>query len=324
MHSARLFFFLAHCVIFVLRLTRPLPLHNLPSMNTKKTSPETPAKPVTAPDIQARKGGEKICCMTAYDYSSGLLADQAGMDLILVGDSLAMVVLGHENTLSVTVDEMVHHTRATSRGVKRALVVGDMPFMSYCTVDRAFETAHRLMGQGHAGAVKLEGGISVAPQIKAMTDAGIPVMAHVGLTPQHVAKFGGFKAQGKSVDAAKALIEDAKAVEEAGAFCVVLEAIPVEVATLITESVSIPTIGIGAGNVTDGQVLVYHDVLGLFDRFTPKFVRRYAELGPAVKEALGKYRDDVRRGLFPADKNTFFMPDDQVDQVRKIKVKKKK
>ena len=293
-------------------------------MSTKKTTPKAPAKPVTAPDIQARKNGEKICCLTAYDYPSALLADRAGVDLVLVGDSLGMVVLGHEDTLSVTVDDMVHHTRAASRGVTRALLVGDMPFMSFCTVDRALETAHRLMGEGHAKAVKLEGGVAVVPQIEALTNAGIPVMAHVGLTPQHIARFGGFKAQGKSVESAKALIDDARAVEEAGAFSVVLEAIPVEVASLITESVSIPTIGIGAGNVTDGQVLVYHDVLGLFDRFTPKFVRRYAELGQASAEAIAQYVDDVRRELFPADKNTLFMPDTQVDQVRKIKVKKKK
>ena len=293
-------------------------------MSTKKESPKAQVKPVTAPDIQARKNGEKICCITAYDYPSALLADRAGVDVILVGDSLGMVVLGYEDTLSVTVDDMVHHTRAASRGAKHALVVGDMPFMSFCTVDRALETAHRLMGEGHAKAVKLEGGATVAPQIKALADAGIPVMAHVGLTPQHIARFGGFKAQGKSVEAAKALIDDARAVEEAGAFSVVIEAIPVEVAGLITDSVSIPTIGIGAGNVTDGQVLVYHDVLGLFDRFTPKFVRRYAELGQASVEAMTQYVDDVRRGLFPADKNTLFMPDDQVDQVRKIKVKKKK
>ena len=293
-------------------------------MSTKKTPPKAPVKPVTAPDIRTRKNGEKISCLTAYDYPSALLADRAGVDVVLVGDSLAMVVLGQEDTLSVTVDDMVHHTRAASRGVTRALLVGDMPFMSFCTVDRALETAHRLMGEGHAKAVKLEGGAPVVPQIKALTDAGIPVMAHVGLTPQHIAKFGGFKAQGKSVEAAKALIDDARAVEEAGAFSVVLEAIPVEVAGLITDSISIPTIGIGAGNVTDGQVLVYHDVLGLFDRFTPKFVRRYADLGQASAEAITKYVEDVRRGLFPADKNTFFMPDDQVEQVRKIKVKKKK
>ena len=293
-------------------------------MSTQKTPPKAPVKPVTAPDIRARKNGEKISCLTAYDYPSALLADRAGVDVVLVGDSLAMVVLGQEDTLSVTVDDMVHHTRAASRGVTRALLVGDMPFMSFCTVDRALETAHRLMGEGHAKAVKLEGGAPVVPQIKALTDAGIPVMAHVGLTPQHIAKFGGFKAQGKSVEAAKALIDDARAVEEAGAFSVVLEAIPVEVAGLITDSISIPTIGIGAGNVTDGQVLVYHDVLGLFDRFTPKFVRRYADMGQASAEAIAKYVEDVRRGLFPADKNTFFMPDDQVEQVRKIKVKKKK
>jgi 3-methyl-2-oxobutanoate hydroxymethyltransferase len=281
--------------------------------------------PITAPDIQARKGAdEKICCITAYDYPSALVADSAGVDVILVGDSLAMVVLGHEDTLSVTVDEMVHHTLAASRGVSRALLVADMPFMSYCTVERALESAGRLMSRGRAKAVKLEGGAPVAPQIRALTDAGIPVMGHVGLTPQHIARFGGFKAQGKSAEAARALIDDAQAVEEAGAFCVVLEAMPVECAQLITEAVDIPTIGIGAGDATDGQILVYHDVLGLFDRFVPKFVRRYAELGEASRQAMAQYCDDVRRGRFPGDKNTIYMPEDQVAQVRKIRVKKKK
>lgn len=288
---------------------------------TQKTNP---AAPVTAPSIQARKGGEKIACMTAYDYSSGMIVDASGMDLVLVGDSLAMVVLGHEDTLSVTMDEMIHHVRATSRGVKRALLVADMPFMSYATVDDALRNAGRFISEGRAKAVKLEGGEPVVPQIKAMVDAGIPVMGHIGLTPQHVAKFGGFKAQGKSAEAAKALIADAQAVEEAGAFCLVLEAIPVEVAQLITDAVNIPTIGIGAGNVTDGQILVYHDTLGLFDRFTPKFVRKYAEFGTASKESFESYVEDVRLGRFPADKNTIYMPDDQVAAIRKIKVKKKK
>lgn len=293
-------------------------------MSTPQDSTPAKAKPITAPDIRAMKNGDKICCMTAFDYASGLIADQAGMDLILVGDSLAMTVLGHADTLSVTVDEMVHHTRAASRGVEHALLVADMPFMSFATVDKALENGGRLMSEGRAKAVKLEGGIPVAPQIRALTQAGIPVMAHVGLTPQHMAEFGGFKAQGKSADATRALIEDARAVEEAGAFCVVLEAMPVEAAELITEAVAIPTIGIGAGNVTDGQVLVYNDVLGLFDRFTPKFVRRYAELGAAAREALQRYCADVRRTTFPGDKNTIYMPDDQLTQVRKIKVRPKK
>ena len=279
---------------------------------------------MTAPGIQAMKGAQKICCMTAYDYSSGTIADESGMDLVLVGDSLAMVVLGHEDTLSVTMDEMIHHTLAASRGVKRALLVADMPFMSFCTVERALKNAGRFISEGRATAVKVEGGVPVVPQIKALTDAGIPVMAHIGLTPQHIAKFGGFKAQGKSAEATKTLIEDALAVEAAGAFCVVLEAIPVEAAKLITQAVSIPTIGIGAGNVTDGQILVYHDVLGLFDRFTPKFVRKYAELGKESVEAFKQYCDDVQRGRFPGDKNTFYMPEDQLAQVRKIKVKGKK
>lgn len=279
---------------------------------------------MTAPAILARKGGDKISCITAYDYSSGLIADSAGVDLVLVGDSLAMVVLGHEDTLSVTMDEMIHHVRATSRGVKNALLVADMPFMSFCTVEDALRNGGRFISEGRAKAVKLEGGIPVVPQIKALTEAGIPVMAHIGLTPQHVAKFGGFKAQGKSVEAAKALIEDARAVEKAGAFCLVLEAIPVEVAQLVTDAVDIPTIGIGAGNVTDGQILVYHDVLGLFDRFTPKFVRQFAKQGEEAISALSEYVRDVRSSRFPGDKNTFYMPDDQVDAVRKIKIKKKK
>lgn len=304
-------------------MTRRPVAHTLPAMSTNKKSTDK-VTVATAPSIQAMKGGEKICCMTAYDYSSGLIADQSGMDLVLVGDSLAMVVLGHEDTLSVTMDEMIHHVRATSRGVSRALLVADMPFMSFCTVERALKNAGRMVAEGHAKAVKLEGGIPVVPQIRAIADAGIPVMGHVGLTPQHVARFGGFKAQGKSAEATKALIEDAQAVEEAGAFCVVLEAIPVEAAELITQAVSIPTIGIGAGNVTDGQILVYHDVLGLFDRFTPKFVRQYAKLGVKSTKAFEEYCDDVRRGRFPGEKNTIYMPDDQVDQVRKIKIKNKK
>lgn len=291
---------------------------------TTPLSPLADAKAVTAPMIQATKGAGSICCMTAYDYSSGIIADAAGMDIVLVGDSLAMVVLGHEDTLSVTVDEMVHHVRATSRGVKRALLVADMPFMSYCTVERALHNAGRFISEGRAKAVKLEGGEPVAPQVEAMTAAGIPVIGHIGLTPQHIAKFGGFKAQGKSVEAAKALINDAQAIEAAGAIAIVLEAIPVEVAQLITDAVDIPTIGIGAGNVTDGQVLVYHDVLGMFDRFTPKFVRTYADLGTAAREALEQYGKDVRGGRFPGDKNTIYMSDDQAAQVRKIKVKKKK
>jgi len=294
-------------------------------MSTTKTpTPVSKATPVSAPAIQAQKGGEKICCMTAYDYPTGLIVDKAGVDLALVGDSLAMVALGHEDTLSVTMDEMIHHVRATSRGVQRALLVADMPFMSYCTVDDALRNAGRFVSEGRAKAVKLEGGVSVVPQIEAIVAAGIPVMAHIGLTPQHVAKFGGFKAQGKTVEAAKALVEDAQAVEAAGAFCVVLEAIPVEVAQLITDSLNIPTIGIGAGNVTDGQILVYHDVLGLFDRFTPKFVRTYAEQGKEAVDYLTQYCTDVRSTRFPADKNTIYMSDDLAVQVRKIKVKKKK
>lgn len=282
------------------------------------------AKPVTAPDIQSRKGGEKICCMTAYDYSSGMIVDRAGMDIVLVGDSVAMVVLGHDDTLSVTMDEMIHHVKATSRGVRHALLVADMPFLSYATREDALHNAGRFFREGNARAVKLEGGVAVTPQIEALTTAGIPTMGHIGLTPQHVAKFGGFKVQGKCVKTAKALIEDAQAVEAAGAFCVVLEAIPVEVAQLITDAIDIPTIGIGAGNVTDGQILVFHDMLGLFDRFTPKFVRRYAEQGRDAVQHMEQYCKDVRATRFPADKNTIYMPDDDAVAIRKIKIKKKK
>ncbi len=293
-------------------------------MNTPTKPNMAKDKPLTAPDIQAMKGDSKICCLTAYDYSSGLIVDNAGVDVVLVGDSLAMVVLGHKDTLSVTVDDMVHHTLATSRGVNHALLVADLPFMSFATVDRALDSAGRLVSEGRAKAVKLEGGVSVVPQIEALVAAGVPVMAHVGLTPQHMAKFGGFKTQGKSADATRALIDDAQAVEAAGAFSVVLEAMPVEAAALITDSVTIPTIGIGAGNVTDGQILVYHDALGLFDRFTPKFVRRFAEQGEAGRKALELYCAEVRRGTFPGDKNTFYMPEEELAQVRKIKVKPKK
>ena len=285
-------------------------------MSTQSAKPAV--RPVTAPDIQARKGGDKIVCMTAYDYPTGLAADAAGMDLVLVGDSLAMVVLGHEDTLSVTMDEMIHHAKAASRGVERALLVGDMPFMSARTVDVAMENAGRFVSEGRVKAVKIEGGVSMAPQIRAVVQAGVPVMGHVGLTPQHVARFGGFKAQGKTAKAAQALLGDALAVEEAGAFSVVLEAMPVEVAERITDALTIPTIGIGAGAVTDGQILVYNDVLGVFDRFTPKFVRRFAELGAASRTALEEYVDAVRAGRFPGEEHSFFMPKDQLDELERL------
>lgn len=223
--------------------------------------------------------GEKISMLTAYDYSTAKLMDEAGINGILVGDSLGMVMLGYEDTLPVTMEDMIHHTAAVCRGAKNTLVVGDMPFMSYqVSVEEAVYNAGRLMKEGRCQAVKLEGGASVCPQIRAITNASIPVMAHIGLTPQSINAFGGFKVQGKSEEAAKKLLEDAKAVEEAGAFAVVLECVPAKLAELISKSISIPTIGIGAGAGCDGQILVYQDMLGLFSDFTPKFVKKYANV----------------------------------------------
>ncbi|WP_147819885.1 3-methyl-2-oxobutanoate hydroxymethyltransferase [Salidesulfovibrio onnuriiensis] len=283
-------------------------------------------KTVTAPDIQAMKGGDsRIACLTAYDYATGVTADESGADLVLVGDSLAMVVLGHEDTLSVTMEEMIHHTRAASRGVKKALLVADMPFMSYhVSLEQAVANAGRLVQEGRAKAVKLEGGRNMAERIRAIVDAGIPVMGHLGLTPQSVNAFGGFKAQAKTAEAVQTLVEDALALVDAGIFSLVLEAMPAEAAELVTARIPVPTIGIGAGNVTDGQILVWHDVLGMFDRFTPKFVRRYAELGKEATTALSRYCEDVRHGRFPAEKNTIRMSDEELPGLKKIKPKKRK
>ena len=249
--------------------------------------------------------GEKISMLTAYDYSTAKLMDEAGINGILVGDSLGMVMLGYEDTLPVTMEDMIHHTAAVCRGAKNTLVVGDMPFMSYqVSVEEAVYNAGRLMKEGRCQAVKLEGGASVCPQIRAITNASIPVMAHIGLTPQSINAFGGFKVQGKSEEAAKKLLEDAKAVEEAGAFAVVLECVPAKLAELISKSISIPTIGIGAGAGCDGQILVYQDMLGLFSDFTPKFVKKYANVGEMMTQAFRDYIADVQEGSFPAPEHT--------------------
>lgn len=299
----------------------------------KKTAPDQPYggavrpdKAVTVPDIVSLKDTDrKIACLTAYDYATGVTAEESGADLVLVGDSLAMVVLGHEDTLSVTMDEMIHHTRATSRGVKHALLVGDMPFMSYHSgVEQAVLNAGRFVQEGRAKAVKLEGGRVAAERIRAIVDAGIPVMGHLGLTPQRVNVFGGFKAQGKTAEAIQELLEDAQALVEAGVFSIVLEAMPVEAAEIVTASIPVPTIGIGAGNVTDGQILVWHDVLGMFNRFTPRFVHRYAELGTEATRALGQYCEDVRSGRFPAEENTIHIKDEELAGLKTIKVKQGK
>jgi 3-methyl-2-oxobutanoate hydroxymethyltransferase len=264
----------------------------------------------------AKQKNERLTMLTAYDYSTAKLIDAAGIDSVLVGDSLGMVMLGYEDTLSVTMEDMIHHTKAVARGVKDALVVSDLPFMSYQTsVYDAVSNAGRLIKEGRAQAVKLEGGIEVCPQIKAIVEASIPVMAHIGLTPQSVNAFGGFKVQGKDEEAARNLIEQAKAVEGAGAFAVVLECIPAKLADLITKSISIPTIGIGAGNGCDGQVLVYQDMLGLYSDFTPKFVKRYAEIGPQMQTAIEGYISEVKSGAFPAAEHTFALSDAVIEKL---------
>ena len=259
---------------------------------------------------EQKKSGDKITMLTAYDYSTAKLADESGVNTILVGDSLGMVMLGYEDTLSVTMEDMLHHTKAVTRGAENALVVADMPFMSYQTsVYDAVVNAGRLIKEGRAQAVKLEGGAAVAEQIRAICDAQIPVVAHLGLTPQSVNAFGGFKVQGKTAERAKQLIEDAKIVEKAGAFAVVLECIPAPLAEKITESISIPTIGIGAGAGCDGQVLVYQDMLGMFGGFTPKFAKRYENVGEIMVNAFKKYIDEVKTGVFPSEEHSFKLSD---------------
>lgn len=265
---------------------------------------------------KAKENKEKLTMLTAYDYSTAKLIDEAGIDSILVGDSLGNVVLGYEDTLSVTVDDMIHHGRAVARGAKEALVVIDMPFMSYQTsVYDAVYNAGRLMKEGRAQAVKLEGGSEVVPQIKAITQAGIPVMGHLGLTPQSINAFGGFKVQGKTKEAAQKLIEDALKLQEAGAFSIVLECVPDKLAELVTEKLSIPTIGIGAGAGCDGQVLVYADMLGMFSDFTPKFVKRFADTGAVMKEAFAKYNSEVKAGTYPAEEHSYKISDEIIEKL---------
>lgn len=260
--------------------------------------------------------GTKISMLTAYDYSTAKLVDGAGINSILVGDSLGMTMLGYEDTLSVTMEDMIHHTAAVARGAKNALVIGDMPFMSYeASVEDAVHNAGRLMKEGRANAVKLEGGVRVAEQIAAIVKAGIPVCAHIGLTPQSVNAFGGFKVQGKSVEAAQQLIDDALAVQEAGAFAVVLECVPAKLAAIVTEKLAIPTIGIGAGAGCDGQVLVYQDMLGLFTDFVPKFVKHFGSVGQAMTEAFKAYDEEVKAGTFPAEEHTFAISDETLEKL---------
>ena len=255
---------------------------------------------MSIPQIIAAKNKRKLSVLTAYDYPTAKILDQNQVDMILVGDSLAMVVLGHEDTLSVGMEEMLHHTRAVSRAAQYSLVIGDMPFLSYqASAEQAVLNAGRFLKEGRATAVKLEGGASVLPQIKAIVKAGIPVQGHLGLTPQSIAQLGGFKMQGKDDRAAQQLIEDAQALTEAGCFSLVLEAIPHDLAAKVTEAVPMPTIGIGAGPHCDGQVLVLHDMAGLFDRFVPKFVKQYAQLGTQLSKAVQQFLEEVQNGTFP-------------------------
>jgi 3-methyl-2-oxobutanoate hydroxymethyltransferase len=262
---------------------------------------------ITVPHIQKMKQrGEKVTCLTAYDYSFARILDEAGVEMLLVGDSLGCVIQGGQNTLSVTMDEMIYHTRMVVRGRKRALVIGDMPFMSYqVSKEQALQNAGRFFQEAGAEAIKLEGGIAVHDSIRAIVQAGMPVMAHIGLTPQSVHQFGGYKVQGREKNRREMVLRDAAAVEEAGAFSVVLEGIPLDLAQEITERLTIPTIGIGAGAHCDGQVLVIHDMLGLFDDFTPKFVKRYGDVKSIMTGAVKEFIGEVKERKFPAGEHSF-------------------
>lgn len=267
---------------------------------------------VTLHTLQEMKDrGERISMLTAYDYPTALLEDQSGIEIILVGDSLGMVVHGFQTTLPVTMDMMIMHCQAVRRGVERAFLIGDMPFMSYqASLEDAKRNAARLLAEGGVDAVKLEGGRPIVETVRALVETGIAVQGHIGLTPQSVSAFGGMKVQGKTVEAARRLLADARALEQVGAFSIVLEAVPARLAERITQSLRIPTIGIGAGAGCDGQVLVMHDILGLYDRFTPKFVKQYANVAQTMRDAFQAYRDDVRTKAFPSEEHAFSIPDD--------------
>jgi 3-methyl-2-oxobutanoate hydroxymethyltransferase len=276
--------------------------------NSLSSEQRTYKKITTLAFRQMKKQGDRIAMLTAYDFSTALILDRAGIDAILVGDSLAMVILGYENTLPVTMDEMLHHCKAVARGVKSALLVGDMPFMSYqISVIEAVRNAGRFLQQGGMDAVKIEGGRGRLETVRAIVGAGIPVMGHIGLTPQSVHQLGGFLAQGKTFEDANRLLEDAVMLEEAGCFGIVLESVPGRLAAYISQKLTIPTIGIGAGAGCDGQILVSHDLLGLFDRFKPKFVKRYADLQNEMHRAFKEYNKDVKEHVFPGREHTIEM-----------------
>ena len=266
-----------------------------------------PRTKVTVPDIiQKKERGEKITMLTAYDFPTATILGKAGVDILLVGDSAGMVVAGDPNSLSVTMDQMIYHTRIVANAQPPSLIVGDMPFMSYqLSPQQAADNAGRFVSEGKAESVKLEGGAEFVKEIEAILKCGVPVMGHIGLTPQSILKLGGFKVQGRDEAAAKKLVEDALALQQAGVFSIVLECVPAPVAKKITESLTIPTIGIGAGPDCDGQVLVISDLLGLFERFTPKFVKRYAHLAPLVEEAVKTYIEEVKTGKFPSEEHIY-------------------
>lgn len=270
----------------------------------------------TIPDFEKMKqAGEKISMLTAYDYPSAKLVEEAGIDTILVGDSLGMVVLGYDSTVSVTMEEMLHHTKAVRRGAMKTFVIADMPFMSYATVDLALMNAGRLIKEGGADAVKVEGGLNIIPIVENLTRAGIPVVGHIGLTPQTANQLGGFKVQGRDIESALQLVKEGHGLEQAGVFLLVLEAIPRQVAAQISTGLKIPTIGIGAGLDCDGQVLVFHDILGLFDRFKPKFVKQFAQLGHESVRVIHMYHEEVKLSLFPAEEHTFGLSDEVIQKL---------
>ncbi len=265
---------------------------------------------------QKKMSGEKITMLTAYDYSAATLVDQAGIDTILIGDSLGNVMLGYESTVPVTMDEMIHHSKAVSRAVKNGFIISDMPFMSYhVSIEKAIENAGRFLKEANCDAVKLEGGSDMAPTVNAIVKAGIPVCGHLGLTPQTATMLGGYKVQGKDAESARKLIRSAKDLEDAGAFMIVFECIPDSLAARITRDLNIPIIGIGAGPACDGQVLVYHDLLGLYEKFTPKFVKQYLNLAPMIKEAIKQYKRDVESGEFPGPDHVFRMDQGEAEKL---------
>jgi 3-methyl-2-oxobutanoate hydroxymethyltransferase len=262
-----------------------------------------------------RKKGARLAMLTAYDYPSARLVAEAGIDLILVGDSLGMVVLGYDSTVPVTMEEMLHHVKAARRGAPEAFLIADMPFLSYATPERAIENAGRFMKEARADSVKVEGGVEMVPIIERLVTAGVPVLGHVGLTPQTASALGGYKLQGKDEANARRILEDSIALDRAGCWGVVLELVPGPLARLITERIAIPTIGIGAGPECDGQVLVFHDMVGLFSGFTPTFVKRYADAGTAIREGVAKYAEEVRSGSFPGEKHSFGMNEEVLKRI---------